>query len=208
MHRLIEVSRKLRSFWGNFIGSRYMSQKYTLSFFVICVILVVFASCDNHGRQAADDVTAEPEGYHADFDIAMTLRSITDAIKVGEPLDSADYDFIGILTDGEGHPLYTDIQGNPGEWQIDVIDPTTAILKNLYLGDLLPDDLKNYLTGALEISDADIVEQEGFDNDEETEIVVYDLTGGFLRVETRAATAPNGLEGPLMRIIASKDFNG
>lgn len=172
-------------------------------------MLLLAVSCGTQRNSGETSPSEEENGYHADFDIAMTLKSITDAIKVEEPLDSADYDFIGVLTDGQGHPLYTDIQGNPGEWQIDVIDPTTAVIKNIYLGDLLPTDLKNYIAESLGISNINIISTEEFEDDEETEIVVYDLDGcGFLRVETRSAMAPNGLEGPLMRIVASKSLAG
>lgn len=142
--------------------------------------------------------------YHADNDIAMTLRSITDAIRVGEPLDTLDYNFEGVLTDGEGRPLYTDIQGSPGEWIVDVISPTSAVLRNVYLGDLLPDYLETYIAGSLNLSDSNIVETTEFDDDDDTSLVVYDLDGGFLRIETRSAVAANGLEGPLMSIIATK----
>lgn len=142
--------------------------------------------------------------YHADNDIAMTVRSITDALRVGEPLDTLDYNFEGILTDGEGHPLYTDIQGTPGSWDVDVISPTTAVIRNVYLGDLLPDDLESYLASSLNLSPENIIETEEFDDDEETQLVVYDIDGVYLRIETRAAVAPNGLEGPLMSIIATK----
>ncbi len=62
------------------------------------------------------------EYFHADNDIAMTVRSLADAIKVGEPLDSTEYDFNGVLTDGQGAPLYTDVQGSPGTWIVDVLD--------------------------------------------------------------------------------------
>ncbi len=134
----------------------------------------------------------------------MTVRSITDALRVGEPLDTLDYNFEGILTDGEGHPLYTDIQGTPGSWDVDVISPTTAVIRNVYLGDLLPDDLESYLASSLNLSPENIIETEEFDDDEETQLVVYDIDGVYLRIETRAAVAPNGLEGPLMSIIATK----
>ena len=129
---------------------------------------------------------------------------ITDALRVGEPLDTLDYNFEGILTDGEGHPLYTDIQGTPGSWDVDVISPTTAVIRNVYLGDLLPDDLESYLASSLNLSPENIIETEEFDDDEETQLVVYDIDGVYLRIETRAAVAPNGLEGPLMSIIATK----
>lgn len=154
-------------------------------------------------ESAADSASIYTEEYHADNDIAMTLRSITDALRVGEPLDTLDYNFEGVLTDGEGHPLYTDIQGSPGTWEVDVISPTTAVIRNIYLGDLLPDDLESYIAGSLNLSAENIIETAEYDDDDETQLVVYDTGGGYLRIETRGAVAPNGLEGPLMSIIAT-----
>lgn len=169
-------------------------------------IILELASCTGNKTDAkdSDTVITVVESYHADNDIAMTVRSIVDAIKVGEPLDTLDYNFEGILTDGQGHPLYTDIQGAPGEWEVDVLSPTSAVIRNLYLGDLLPDDLESYLAQSLNLNDSDIVETEEYDDDESTSLVVYDFDGGFLRIETRAGMAPNGLEGPLVSIIATK----
>lgn len=169
--------------------------------------LLVFSSCGSSKQKDSnqnDSVSNAIEEYHADNDIAMTLRSITDAIRVGEPLDTLDYNFEGVLTDGEGRPLYTDIQGTPGVWEVDVISPTSAVIRNIYLGDLLPDYLETYLAGSLNLSDSDIVETTEFDDDDDTSLIVYDLNGGYLRIETRSAIAVNGLEGPLMSIIATK----
>ena len=172
---------------------------------IICFLLI-FTSCggSHESDESSDTMLKSVEDYHADNDIAMTLRSITDAIRVGEPLDTLDYNFEGVLTDGEGRPLYTDIQGTPGAWSVDVISPTSAVIRNIYLGDLLPDYLETYIAGSLNLSDTNIVETTEFDDDDDTSLVVYDLDGGYLRIETRSAVAANGLEGPLMSIIATK----
>ena len=184
--------------------SDYIFQNIAILF--IFAISASIAGCGGSGSRhdASPDSAQIPPSYHADNDIAMTVRSITDALRVGEPLDTLDYNFEGILTDGEGHPLYTDIQGTPGSWDVDVISPTTAVIRNVYLGDLLPDDLESYLASSLNLSPENIIETEEFDDDEETQLVVYDIDGVYLRIETRAAVAPNGLEGPLMSIIATK----
>lgn len=148
------------------------------------------------------------EHYHADNDIAMTVRSIADAIKVGEPLDSTEYDFKGVLTDGQGSPLYTDVQGAPGMWVVDVLDNQDAYIKNLYLGDLLTGDLEAYILQSLHLSEEqriDFTMHEAL-NDDETEITIYDFGSGFLRFETRAGIAPNGLEGPLLTIVMSAEL--
>lgn len=163
------------------------------------------AGCGGGGKEGGNSDTSYIDEYHADYDIAMTLRSITDAIKVGERLDSLEYNYSGILTDGLGHPLYTDIQGNPGEWEIDVLSPTSVMIKNMYLGDLLPDDLKSYLTGTLNLTSDNVVYIDEPDGDSDDETIIYDFNGGYLQVDTRVAVSPTGMEGPLMKIIASKE---
>lgn len=183
--------------------------RFRLSGIPILVLTAILLSLEaGCGGKTTTAVSAHPDikpEFHADYDIAMTLRSVADALRVGEPLDSTEYDFEGILTDGQGHPLYTDIQGAPGEWQIDVTTPTSVVIRNIYLGDLLPKDLEAYIAGMLDLSQKDVVSTSEFDDDAETELTVYSFDGGYLRFETRAAIAPNGLEGPLMSIIATKD---
>ena len=167
-------------------------------------VLLLMLICACTGTEKKENVTAGPqEAYHADNDIAMTVRSLTDAIKVGETLDSLHYDFEGILTDGQGHPLYTDIQGNPGEWVVEVSGPASAVIRNLYLGDLLPDDLRSYIIASLNLTDSDIIHVSHDDGN--VDLYVYALPGAHLRFETRPAIASNGLEGPLMRIVATGD---
>lgn len=173
---------------------------------LFAALTIGLAGCGS-GKKTADeaiDSTVVTGVYHADNDIAMTLRSIADAISVGEPLDTAWYNFDGILTDGQGHPLYTDLQGSPGEWSIDVLSPTSATIRNIYLGDLLPDDLSSYIALSMGLTDEDLVVDTIYHELDDTQIEVYDFGGGYLRIETRKGTAPNGLEGPLMRITASK----
>lgn len=145
--------------------------------------------------------------FHADNDIVMTIKSLADALRVGEPLDSTQYDFEGVLTDGQGTPLYTDIQGAPGTWQVDILDVNNAIIRNIYLGDLLPDDLQAYILQSLEIPtpiEMDYLGVEAIDDDE-TDISVFDCHGVYLRFEVRAGVAPNGIEGPQISIIMSSE---
>lgn len=146
------------------------------------------------------------EEYVAENDIAMTMRSIIDCISVGEPLDTADYNFNGVLTDGEGMPLYTDLQGNPGEWEIDVTSDKSVRIHNLYLGDLLPEHLTNYLTLSLNLTDS-ISANADMEDDEDTTTEIYHFESGDIRIQTRDAYAPNGLEGPLMSIVISSFDN-
>lgn len=169
----------------------------------------IYTGCHKPPLPSSSDTVSvsENDEFHADNDIAMTILSLADAIKVGEPLDSTQYDFEGVLTDGQGSPLYTDVQGSPGLWQVDVVDNHSAVIRNIFLGDLLPTDLQSYLLLSLGLNDDNRMSfsSEDADNNDETEIMVYDFGGGYLRFEVRAGIAPNGLEGPLLSIILSAD---
>ncbi len=196
-----------------FVNSVVKRSDYIFENFAILLIFAIstsLAGCGGSGtRHDADtDSSQAPPSYHADNDIAMTLCSIADAIRVGEPLDTTWYNFEGILTDGQGHPLYTDLRGFPGEWDVDVLSPTSAVVRNLYLGDLLPEDLSNYIAAAMELTEADLVADTVYHDEDDTKIRVYDFDGGYIRIETRKGVAPNGIEGPLMRITASRDIPG
>lgn len=166
---------------------------------------IALGACNHSSASKNADRESDEDDFHADNDIAMTVRSIADAISVGEPLDTTEYNFEGVLTDGQGTPLYTDIQGTPGEWQVVVTSPSIAVIRNIYLGDLLTNDLRVYITSMLNLSDSDIVASDDFDDDDESELVVYRFHGGFLRFESRAGIAPNGLEGPLLSIVITGD---
>lgn len=178
---------------------------------VVLLLVLLPVGCTSSSDSKNEDSTKPAENetteFHADNDIAMTVRSLADAIRVGEPLDSTEYDFEGILTDGQGTPLYTDVQGSPGIWVVDVLDGKNATIRNLYLGDLLPADLEAYLLQSLLLTENDKILFTAHDavNDEETDISVYDFNGGYLRFEIRAGFASNGLEGPLLTIIMSAD---
>lgn len=182
------------------------------SFLLLIIVIVALApllqGCGKSKHDTRDADTPPPaDEYHADNDIAMTVKSLADALRVGEPLDSAEYDFEGVLTDGQGMPLYTDIQGAPGEWKVNVVNPTKVMVRNLYLGDLLPNALECYLTSALGLSDADHIEvnEVEVDLDDETSVTEYGFSGGVMRIETRSGIAPNGVEGPLVNIILTSN---
>lgn len=181
--------------------------------FVALITLLIIFSCSPSAKNGGKDTIAGQirahvtEDFHADNDIAMVVKSLADAIRVGEPLDSTEYDFEGILTDGQGAPLYTDVQGSPGVWVVDVLDPKNVTIRNLYLGDLLPGDLESYLLQSLSLDESDrmlFTAHEAVDDDE-TVIKVFDFNGGYLRFEIRAGVASNGLEGPLLTIIMSAE---
>ena len=204
-----------------------ISKKGVLAIWALLTFLPV--ACRTQGGVSGEDERFQPasdsDEFHADNDIAMTIRSIVDAIKVGEPLDSTLYDFEGILTDGQGTPLYTDIQGSPGLWEIDVIDNRNVILRNLYLGDLLPSDLQSYLLQSLKLGHMQPytltdtlcsftdhnnpllyeLKKSGTQEKEEEEMTIYDFGGGYLCFEVKSGMAPNGLEGPLLNIVMTAD---
>lgn len=191
----------------------------------LAAFLIVFpSSCHTQGNVSTEETrfvaADDSDEFHADNDIAMTIRSIVDAIKVGEPLDSSLYDFEGILTDGQGTPLYTDIQGSPGLWNIDVIDNRNVVIRNLYLGDLLPADLRTYLLQSLDMATvppfiitdsictiaAPSTNLLSGQENEYDEMTVYDFGGGYLCFDIQPGMAPNGLEGPLLSIIMTADY--
>lgn len=182
---------------------RYMKSGGVLkkTMFFIAILPMAISCGQSNSNQTQSDTLQVPiqEEYVAENDIAMTVRSIVDAISVGEPLDTAEYNYSGVLTDGEGTPLYTDIQGNPGEWEVDVTTDKSVRIHNLYLGDLLPEQLTDYLMTALNIDDSDLKDSDEYDD--ETMLQIYNFDSGSIRFETRNAFAPNGLEGPLMSII-------
>ena len=172
---------------------------------LLAALIVFVASCGRKDaiRESGKERASE-QAFHADADIAMTVRSLADALKVGEPLDSTDYDYEGILTDGQGRPIYTDVQGNPGEWSVDVLTDSSAVIRNVHLGDLLPDDLEEYVVANLGLGKADIVESTEYDDDDETELDVYDFGGGLIRFEKRKAHAPNGTDAVFVSIVLNR----
>ncbi|MDE7181221.1 MAG: hypothetical protein K2N88_08515 [Muribaculaceae bacterium] len=174
---------------------------------MLAAVLIACNKAGNSGIPAADTASEiQPEDFHADNDIAMTVRSIVDALRVGEPLDTLDYNFNGVLTDGIGRPLYTTMQGRPGTWDIDVLSPDMIVIRNEDIGDLLPDDLENYLMESLELTAADLIDSLEYHGPEGAETSVYDFDGGFLRIDTRTEATASGLEGALVRISATRDL--
>ena len=60
------------------------------------IVISTFPACkqpektNNDNKVETQQPISVAEDFHADNDIAMTVRSIADAIRVGEPLDSTD----------------------------------------------------------------------------------------------------------------------
>ena len=170
---------------------------------IVAFALPFIASCGGGKNSSATQAPgSKAESYHADNDIAMAIRSLADAIKVGEPLDSAEYDFRGVLTDGQGTPLYTDIEGTPGIWDIDVIDSGKVAIKNIYLGDLLASDLEAYILDSLKLSYDNKLPSlnDTTTNTNRNFTSVYLLSGGYLKYEVVSETASNGMEGSKVTI--------
>lgn len=169
---------------------------------LVALILISAYSCagDRKTAHVAVEAVQEEAPFHADNDIAMTVRSLVDAIRVGEVLDSAFYNFSGILTDGQGTPLYTDDEGGPGEWSVRVTDDKEALIRNLKVGDLMAADLRNYIVGALNLNGADLVTS--YDNpDVEGEVVyVFDAGGVDVTFTCSPAVSDTGAEGWYMLI--------
>lgn len=149
----------------------------------------------------------EEEFYHADNDIAMTVRSMADAINVGEPLDSLDYNFSGVLTDGMGSPLFVDYEGLPGQWEVDVLGPREVRIRNIGVGDLFPDSLVEYLAQTLSADEREEIrfkEVEVYDVGD-ARIEEYSYGHTRLHIETRPELLPTGEVGPKLEITLRAD---
>lgn len=172
---------------------------------MISVMLIVLVSCGNKTSGISlESATQDETQFHADNDIAMTVCSLVDALRVGESLVGEDYDFDGILTDGQGTPLYTDIEGNPGEWKVRVINENEARISNLHLGDLMTEDLRNYILGALNLNDADLVTAYINPANDQEIIWLYDIGDVNITFSETATKTPSDLEGIIMTISVSK----
>lgn len=150
---------------------------------------------------AADTVATE---YHADADIAMTVRSIADAVAVGEELVAEDYEYHGVLTDGEGKPIYTSPTGAPGPWTVKVASGKAAEITPDMPGNIVAADLQRYVCATLELSDADIVNRPKLHNKNYTDWTVYRIPGGYLCYETAQSTDTRGRESVKLRILITR----
>ena len=165
-------------------------------------LLFTFKSCTS-GKKKDASTQENTENYHADNDIAMTVRSIADALNVGEELDPKEYGFNGVLTDGQGKPLYTDLTGSPGLWDVSILNPHEASIRNIYLGDLLSEELRQYILSSLDLTDKDMLDNISYGDSENTEVYIYSIGRAEMRIITRTAKAVDGREGPLFNLILS-----
>lgn len=185
----------------NRIGQKYYYGGEKAWLLMVSVMLVVLVACGNRNSGINyESAMPEENQFHADNDIAMTVCSLVDAVRVGQQLDSADYNFNGILTDGQGTPLYTDLEGNPGEWKVRVVNTEEARISNLHLGDLMTEDLRNYIIGSLGLNGADLVTAYINPADEEEFIWLYDIGDVNVSFSETIVTTPSNLEGIIMAI--------
>ncbi len=167
-----------------------------------CVLAAGLVACGNGNRETADSaadsakVTPPQPKFHADNDIAMVVRSLVDAVEVGEKLDSAVYNYRGVLTDGQGKPIYLDTETNPGVWEVKVLSAGRATLSNVNDGDMRADELAKYVVSCLPFGDERLIHVHGREGD----CRVYALKNGRL---TFTGTAPEGLEGCRIEIEIS-----
>lgn len=191
--------------------SDIMFRLFTKSAFLLALLLLTACSgkdTNNSERVMTSDTLSSDSVQIDNYDIAMAVSSITDAIDMGEPLDTAEYNFEGILTDGQGTPLYTDIQGAPGVWRIAVVGEKRAKIQNVYLGDLVPDSLRTYIVSTLAETSGIKPECLYTDNDDNGCLgyyptISYNLGKSLIIFETKSVTTADGEEGPLFSIIIS-----
>lgn len=153
---------------------------------------------------ASDTIVAEEE-FVVNNDIGMAVRSMANTINIGAPLDSTDYNFAGVFTDGVGMPLFTDITGMPGKWEVEVIDSLQVKIRNLDPGNLQPFQLVEYLTENLKDDSLPIILQEETDRGE-SHIIQYSYGRTRMSVEMRPERiAATGEVAPLMEITLKAD---
>lgn len=168
-------------------------------------------SAETDAPESADGDTLASEGepaYHADNDIAMAVRSLVYTINDGEPLDSTEYNFEGVLTDGQGAPLFTDFEGLPGQWEVDVKNSREVHIRNIGTGDLMPGELMEYLRTTFNTSsvgpDDELRLTDSYEEGD-TSVELYSFGRASLRVETRPEVLPTGEVGPKLVITLRYD---
>lgn len=177
----------------------------TAFWFPFLFLILLSCSQKETGSQRGDDPRQPDIPFYADNDIAMTVCSLVDALRVGEPLDSGDYNYVGVLTDGQGTPLYTDIEGAPGQWRVAVEDPKQASIRNCRVGDLMAADLRRYIVSALGLNHADLATTYENPHKEGEWIWTYDAGDVKVSFAEIEAKSPSGAEGSLLAITLLKD---
>ena len=184
----------------------------TAATLLISAFLIPATSCSNAKKRNADSDSLSLQdsqlSLHADNDIAMTIRSIVDAINMGEELDSAFYSYEGVLTDGQGKPLYTDMEGAPGLWSVNVTGPQNVSIRNIRPGDLLPEQLCAYIAESIGLTDDDLITTRSYKDKKpapHTNVKVYDFGKGIIHFENRMEATASGSESPVLSILISEE---
>lgn len=178
----------------------------TLTLLFFCVLMGAVTSCgagDKGKEEKGDDATVSDE-FHADNDIAMIVRSVADAISYREPLDPLNYNIDGVLTDGQGRPIYTNLHGVPGKWDIDAVTDSSLTIRNVELGDLVPDDLEQYIVSSFAEGTTQLVDSLTESVAEGHATHVYDCMGGRLRFEVHQVKTPSDATAAMMIISISR----
>ncbi|MCM1320148.1 MAG: hypothetical protein NC217_07165 [Muribaculaceae bacterium] len=153
--------------------------------------------------------SSDAEVFHASNDIAMRVRSVAAALNEGEAIDSTDYNFSGVLTDGMGAPIFTDFEGLPGQWEVDVVNSKEVKIRNIGTGDLMPGSLMEYVTSSInsvaEQDETPELQMVGHYEEGDASIEKYTYGHTTVQVETRPQTLPTGEVGPKLEITLRYD---
>lgn len=183
--------------------------EYIIRIFVMAMaagVLLLASGCDNSqsGKKVVVVPTVKPASGNIaplpSVDIAMMSRSLVDALRMGEKLDSSSYNFLGILTDGQGKPLYTGPDGKPGHWKVTVESPSSVVIQNLEAGNLPAEDLRVYIAQSIGLTDADVADAGIAAGTDSVQAVIY--KAGELRMELtlRPVTDASGTEHAMVSI--------
>lgn len=173
----------------------------------LCIAILLTACSETNNQTHPDSDTAaaipQEEVFHANNDIAMTVSSIMDAISQNEPLDTAAYNFEGVLTDGSGAALYINDLGMPGTWRVKV-DEDKAQIENLDLGSFSPDNVRQYVCAEVGLTEEDIVRKGEIKGQGRLDMTNYVFKGGEIHFESSKAKTADGKEGPILAILILK----
>lgn len=172
-----------------------------LGILILCLIVAVAGCGKGSEKKNVDSDSIAAAEFHADHDIAMTAKSVVDAIKVGERIFSEDYTYNGVLTDGVGKPLFTSAEGLPGKWEVTVLGPKTVQIQNAESGDLVPTELRDYMLKSFNLNEENRIDKADASGQSKAEI--YDMQGSYMIVETFTTTA--GSEYQNIRITLTGD---
>lgn len=165
------------------LKAKYISTPAICSFFALLMLIAMGGCGKGSEKKNVDSDSIATAEYHADHDIAMTAKSVADAIKVGERLFSEDYTYNGVLTDGVGKPLYTSVDGRPGKWEVTVVSPNTVEIQNAEPGDLVSTELRDYLLKSLNLNEENRIDKSDASGNSNSEI--YDMQGCYVIVEAK-----------------------